>query len=242
MKKISPLKTSAVEHIERQLGVTFRQRDLLLRALTHRSFSAQNNERFEFIGDAILNYSIAKMLYDAFPNLPEGQLSRLRANLVNQDTLAEIAQSLHIGDALFLGTGELKSGGFNRPSILADAMEALFAAISFDQDFQAAEAVIRRLYGERIRHMDFSHQGKDAKTLLQEALQARRLPLPKYRIERQNGEGNDTEFTVSCDLGELGKITYANGSSRRAAEQEAAKTALTWLEQSAPQVKKSKGK
>lgn len=234
MKKIHPLKISAVEHVERQLGISFKQRDFLLRALTHRSYSAQNNERFEFIGDSILNYSIAKMLFDAFPNLPEGQLSRLRANLVNQDTLAEIAQQLKIGDALFLGTGELKSGGFNRPSILADAMEAIFAAISFDQNFQAAENVIRRLYVDRIRHIDFSHQGKDAKTLLQEALQARRLALPKYRIEHQSGEGHDTEFTVSCDLGELGKITQAKGSSRRLAEQEAAKEAFVWLEKQYP--------
>ena len=228
------LKALALQQIQRRLGYSFRQPDLLMRALTHRSFSAHNNERFEFVGDAILNYTIAKMLFEAFPDLSEGQLSRLRANLVNQETLAEIATALNVGDALFLGQGELKSGGFRRPSILADALEAMFAAISFDADFAQAEQVVRHLFAERVKQVDFKNQGKDAKTLLQEALQAQRFALPKYRIEQQRGEGNDAEFTMACDLGELGYISYATANSRRAAEQEAAKQAFAWLVQKHP--------
>ena len=234
------IKAHALQHIQRSLGYTFRQPELLMRALTHRSFSAHNNERFEFVGDAILNYTVAKMLFDAFPQLSEGQLSRLRANLVNQDTLADIAGGLKVGDALFLGQGELKSGGFNRPSILADALEAMFAAVSFDADFAQAEAVVRHLFAQRVQQVDFKNQGKDAKTLLQEALQAQRFALPKYRIEQQKGEGNDAEFTMACDLGELGYISYATANSRRAAEQEAAKHAFAWLEKQYPAKSKRK--
>ena len=129
---------NTLKKLQNTIGYTFRQPEILQRAMTHRSYSAHNNERLEFIGDAILNYAVAKMLFDAFPDLPEGKLSRLRANLVNQEVLAEIARELHLGDALFLGQGELKSGGFDRPSILSDAVEALFAAVSLDADFAAA--------------------------------------------------------------------------------------------------------
>lgn len=232
--KNNRLKTAAVDYVQRGLGYTFNDRALLERALTHRSFSARNNERFEFVGDSILNYTVAKMLYDAFPRLSEGELSRLRANLVNQETLAEIAQEMKVGDALFLGTGELKSGGFNRPSILADALEAVFAAVSFDADFATAEKTVRGLFAGKVRKIDLTHQGKDPKTLLQEALQARRFALPKYRIEAQRGEGSDALFDIACDLGELGHITYAQASSRRAAEQSAAKEAFAWLEKQHP--------
>ena len=225
------LHTAALQHIQQKLQYRFKQPELLIRALTHRSYSSRHNERFEFVGDAILNYTIAKMLYDTFPDLPEGRLSRLRANLVNQDTLAEIATELKVGDALLLGNGELKSGGFRRPSILSDAMEAMFAAVSFDTDFNAAEQVVRHLFARRVGSISFDNEGKDAKTMLQEALQARRLALPKYRIEHQEGEGYTARFTVSCDLGELGFITTAEAHSRRAAEQQTAKTAFEWLEQ-----------
>ncbi|MDO1509276.1 MULTISPECIES: ribonuclease III [unclassified Neisseria] len=227
-------KQQALLHVQNKLGYTFKQPALLERALTHRSFSSRNNERFEFVGDAILNYTVARMLFDAFPDLPEGRLSRMRANLVNQDVLAEIAAALNIGDALFLGQGELKSGGFRRPSILADAVEATFAAISFDADFATAEHTVRRLFAVRVEKAESEHQGKDPKTLLQEALQARRFALPKYRIEQQTGEGNEAEFTVACDLGELGCITLAKANSRRQAEQYAAKEAFAWLEQKHP--------
>lgn len=240
MMKTGQFKTQALSRVERALGHVFSDRGLLVRALTHRSFSAQNNERFEFVGDAILNYTVAKMLYDAFPKLSEGELSRLRANLVNQDVLAGIAADLNVGDALFLGPGELKSGGFGRPSILADAVEAMFAAVSFDAGFPAAEQVVRSLFAEKIRKIDFKNQGKDPKTLLQEALQARRSALPKYRIEAQRGEGSEALFDIACDLGELGFIAYARAPSRRAAEQAAAKEAFAWLQEKYPLKGKTK--
>ncbi|WP_373741031.1 ribonuclease III [Neisseria sp.] len=240
--KTDPVKQNAHRFIERQLGYTFRDTALLHQALTHRSHSAQNNERFEFVGDAILNYSVARMLFDAFPKLSEGELSRLRANLVNEGVLAEIALTMNMGDGLYLGQGELKSGGFRRPSILADAVEALFAAVNFDSGFAEAEQVVRRLFAERIRNVDFKNQGKDNKTVLQETLQAHRFALPKYRIENQSGEGSNSHFTVSCDLGELGFVSTAEGSSRKTAEQLAAKTALEWLETKFPQKKPQKTK
>lgn len=213
-------------YLQKAIAYTFRQPEWLVLAMTHRSHSSSNNERLEFVGDGILNYTVARMLYDAFPKLPEGKLSRLRANLVNQEVLSEIAQELSLGDALLLGHGELKSGGFNRPSILADALEALFAAVSFDADFQAAESLVRRLYRQRVADSDLSPQAKDAKSRLQEALQAERMPLPKYRIVRQSGEAHEQEFEVSCDLGETGIITHAVALNRRAAEQSAAELAL----------------
>ena len=214
------LHAAALRRIEDKIGHRFADPALLLRALTHRSHSSAHNERLEF---------------DAYPDLPEGRLSRLRANLVNQDTLAETAAAIGLGDGLLLGAGELKSGGFRRPSILADALEALFAAVSFDADFAAAEAVVRRLFAERVRSADCGEtEAKDAKTRLQEALQAHRFALPKYRIEHQEGEGSDARFTVSCDLGELGFISTAEASSRRAAEQQAAAEAFTWLAERHP--------
>ncbi|OHX14762.1 ribonuclease III [Chromobacterium sphagni] len=213
------------------LDYAFQKPELLRQALTHRSYSSSNNERFEFVGDSILNYTVARMLFDQFPQLTEGELSRLRANLVNQNTLAEIAHELQLGDYLYLGEGELKSGGFNRPSILADALEATFAAVSFDGDFSAAEQVVRRLYDQRVSTIDITRQAKDAKTRLQEALQARKLPLPKYRILSQSGEAHEQWFKVECDLGELALISTGDGGSRRAAEQQAAEAALILLEQ-----------
>ena len=225
--------------VQAQLGYRFRNPALLRQALTHRSHSARNNERFEFVGDSILDYVVAKMLFDAFPNLPEGRLSPMRAQLVKEATLAETARSIGIGSALNLGVGELKSGGSDRDSILADAMEALFAAISFDSDFAAAEETVRRLFAPRIRTLDMTTQAKDAKTRLQEALQARHLPLPKDRSEEQVGGVKDSRFVVSCDLGELGFICRAQGTNRKAAEQEAAAEALIWLERQLP-LKKNK--
>lgn len=217
--------------LSQALDYAFQKPELLRQALTHRSYGAGNNERFEFVGDSILNYTVARMLFDQFPKLTEGELSRLRANLVNQNTLAEIAHELKLGDYLYLGEGELKSGGFNRPSILADALEATFAAVSFDSDFLRAEQVVRRLYAERVSSIDTSRQAKDAKTRLQEALQARKLALPKYRILSQSGEAHEQWFRVECDLGELAIGSTGEGGSRRAAEQQAADAALILLEQ-----------
>lgn len=213
------------------LHYTFVSPALLRQAMTHRSFGVPNNERFEFIGDSILNYTVARMLYDRFPQLTEGELSRLRANLVNQNTLAEIAHELNLGDCLFLGEGELKSGGFNRPSILADALEATFAAVSFDVDFAAAEQVVRGLYLARINAIDPTKHAKDAKTRLQEMLQANKLPLPKYRILEQSGEAHEQWFRVACELDGLPIATEGEGGSRRTAEQQAAEAALERLEQ-----------
>ena len=169
------------------------------------------------------------MLFDAFPDLSEGRLSRLRANLVNQDTLAQIARELHLGDALFLGQGELKSGGFDRPSILADAVEALFAAVSLDADFLHAERIVRQLFQKRIAEIDLTAYAKDAKTLLQEALQGLRFALPKYRIVKHSEKDSGQVFEIECDLGELGKKFYATAGSRRAAEQIAAKAAFDYI-------------
>lgn len=215
--------------VQQKINYQFKNNALLTQALTHRSYSSQNYERLEFIGDSILDYAIAKMLYEVFPSLPEGKLSPLRSQLVKEATLAEIARELQIGKALLLGIGELKSGGHDRASILADALEAIFAAVSLDADFATAEKIIRQLFANRIKKLDVNLTAKDSKTQLQEFLQGRKLALPKYRIEKQTGEGNEARFDVSCDLGELGKIFYANAASRRAAEQECAKQALAWL-------------
>ncbi len=215
--------------LQKRLGYQFEQKAFLLQALTHRSHSAQNNERLEFIGDSILNYCVAKMLFDVFPKLSEGELSRLRSSLVKQDTLAEIAQELELGDLLFLGEGELKSGGFRRPSILSDAVEALLAAISLDSDFLRAEQTVRHLFASRVKNIDVNRQGKDSKTVLQETLQAYKLALPKYRILEQKGEAHEQIFVVACDLGELGFISQGEGTSRRQAEQQAAQKSLDYL-------------
>ena len=220
---------NALQRLQNTIDYVFRQPEILEQAMTHRSFSAQNNERLEFIGDSILNYVVAKMLFDAFPDLPEGRLSRLRANLVNQEVLANIARELHLGDALFLGQGELKSGGFDRPSILSDAMEALFAAVSIDADFTHAERIVRQLFQKRIAEIDLTAYAKDAKTLLQEALQGLRLNLPKYRIVKHSEKDSGQVFEIECDLGELGKKFYATAGSRRAAEQIAAQAAFDFV-------------
>ena len=231
---LSVQRNQEIERLQKKLGYRFKRIELLHKALTHRSYGARNNERLEFIGDSILNYTVAKILFLTFPDMTEGELSCLRANLVNQDTLAEIAAELNVGDCLFLGVGELKSGGFRRPSILADAMEAMFAAVSFDADFDEAENVVTRLFINRIRNIDLRNNGKDSKTLLQEALQARRLPLPKYRIEDQFGEAHDQTFVIVCDLGELGFQCQAQAHSRRLAEQTAAKEALNYVQKNIP--------
>lgn len=231
------IRNNALKKLQNTIGYSFRQPEILKQAMTHRSFSAQNNERLEFIGDSILNYVVAKMLFDAFADLSEGRLSRLRANLVNQEVLAEIARELHLGDALFLGQGELKSGGFDRPSILADALEALFAAVSLDADFTHAERIVWQLFQKRIAEIDLTAHAKDAKTLLQEALQGLRLSLPKYRIMKQSEKENGQVFEIECDLGELGKKFYATANSRRAAEQMAAKSAFDFVREQYGEIK-----
>jgi len=219
------------QRLQQALGYTFNRADLLDQALTHRSYGAVNNERLEFLGDSVLNCSVARALYDAFPELPEGSLSRLRANLVRQETLAEIAAGLKLGDTLLLGEGELKSGGFRRPSILADALESLFGAIFLDAGFDEAQRVVRGLFDPLVAKIDPKASGKDAKTQLQEILQSRRLPLPDYRLVDTRGEAHDQSFIVECVLAKPSLCTRGVGKSRRAAEQAAALQACAELKQ-----------
>ena len=218
------------QRLQQALGYTFIRSDLLEQALTHRSYSAVNNERLEFLGDSVLNCSVARALYDAFPDLPEGSLSRLRANLVRQETLADIAVILKLGEVLRLGEGELKSGGFRRPSILADALESLFGAIFLDAGFNEAQRVVRGLLDPLVAKIDPTASGKDAKTQLQEILQSRRLPLPEYRLIDTQGEAHDQSFIVECVLTRPSLSTRGEGKSRRAAEQEAARQACGELQ------------
>lgn len=219
-----------LDRLSRRLGHAFRQPQLLRQALTHRSYSATNNERFEFIGDSILNYTVARMLYDRFTQLSEGELSRLRANLVNQHTLSDLAATLDLGEMLRLGEGEVKSGGRQRPSILADAVEALFGAILLDAGFDAAQAVVLHLYQPILSRLDPSAQIKDPKTRLQELLQGRRLALPKYQLIATNGDAHEQTFVVDCVLESLQISTRGNGTNRRMAEQQAAALAYEQAE------------
>ena len=217
--------------LEQVLGHTFFDSSLLQTALTHRSHSTPHNERFEFLGDSILNGVIARQLFDRFPDLAEGDLSRLRANLVRQDSLHQLALSLSLGAFLRLGEGELKSGGAQRPSILADALEALFGAIWLDAGFDVASAVIVRLYAGMLTSITPGQPIKDAKTRLQELLQARRLPLPKYILTATEGEAHAQQFKMCCEIDSLKIRTEGSGGSRRAAEQMAAERALERLHQ-----------
>ncbi|MDO9012751.1 MAG: ribonuclease III [Gallionella sp.] len=206
----------------RQLGYVFTQPQLLQRALTHRSFAPDHNERLEFLGDSILGCVIAKYLYSEFPDLSEGDLSRLRSNLVKESTLVIFAQQLNLGSQLKLGEGELKSGGFRRPSILADAVEALFGAVFVDGGFVAAEQAVLNLFVPYLAKVDMKTLGKDAKTLLQEYLQGKRLPLPGYSVLETQGEAHEQLFQVECAIPSLKLITRGSGTSRRNAEQQAA--------------------
>jgi ribonuclease-3 len=218
-----------VARLEQALACTFRDRALLELALTHRSYSSPHNERLEFLGDAILNAVIARELYERFPTLPEGDLSRLRANLVRQDSLHQQALLLSLGDYLRLGEGEQKSGGQQRPSILADALEALFGALWLDAGFDAASAVIVRLYDGMLDQLTPGQDIKDAKTRLQEHLQGIRLALPQYQLAGTEGEAHAQQFRVACVIDSLKIRTEGRGGSRRAAEQVAAERALESL-------------
>lgn len=208
-----------------RLGYRFKDERLARQALTHRSYGTPNNERLEFLGDGVLNCAVASLLYKRFPGVPEGHLSRLRANLVNQDSLCRLAANLVLGETLLLGEGEMKSGGFRRPSILADALEACFGAIYLEAGFDAAADVIARLYTPLIEELDPHALGKDPKTQLQEFLQGRRLPLPRYNVIAIRGEAHEQQFQVECVVPELNIRTEGEGSSRRSAEQIAARIA-----------------
>lgn len=221
-----------ITKLQAKIGYRFSDSALLLQALTHRSYGQPNNERLEFLGDSILNCVIAMCLYDRFPDLKEGELSRLRASLVRQEGLHRVALELDLGAHLRLGEGELKSGGFRRPSILADALEALFAAVSLDSGFDAARGVIDRLYAPLVDEIDPAAAFKDAKTALQEWLQARKLPLPTYQTLNVHGEAHAQEFEVACVVDAMGLRQVGRGASRRAAEQQSAAAALGKLKNS----------
>ncbi len=216
------MQTERLERLQRALGHAFSRRELLQQALTHRSHGAPHNERIEFLGDSVLNCVVAARLFELFPSLREGELSRLRASLVRQETLFVIAQALALGEYLRLGEGELKSGGFRRPSILADAFEALLGAIYLDAGFDAARGVILRLYDGQFAAIDPRQAGKDPKTALQEVLQGRRMALPQYALMATRGEAHLQEFEVECRVPELDICVRGTGASRRAAEQDAA--------------------
>ena len=219
----------AVRRLAAALGYEFSRPELLLQALTHRSYGSPHNERLEFLGDSVLNCVIATLLYLRFAGLKEGELSRQRANLVRQETLAQIALTLDLGNCLRLGEGELKSGGFRRPSILADGLEAIFGAIYIDAGFAAAQATIERLYRPLLENLDPKDSGKDPKTVLQEILQGRRLALPHYALVATRGDAHAQEFEVECSVPALAIGVRGQGGSRRAAEQAAAHAAITLL-------------
>jgi ribonuclease-3 len=218
------LRAPASNALCQKLGYAFKQPQLLQRALTHRSYAPEHNERLEFLGDSILGCVIAKHLYSSYPQLTEGELSRLRSNLVREETLAILAQRLDLGSNLKLGEGELKSGGFRRPSILADVLEALFGAVMLDSGFADAEMVILNLYVPYLEKIDVRTLGKDAKTLLQEYLQAKRIPLPTYKVIAMQGEAHAQSFQVECIIPSLKISARGTGISRRSAEQQAAQS------------------
>ena len=226
---IRPVPNKQSSALCRQLGHVFVQPQLLQRALTHRSYAPEHNERLEFLGDSVLGCVIAGYLYAAYPQFSEGELSRLRSNLVKEETLVTLAQQLDLGGYLRLGEGERKSGGFRRPSILADAVEALFGAVLLDGGFAAAEKVVLGLFVPYLAKVDVQTLGKDAKTLLQEYLQGRHIPLPTYTIITTEGQAHAQSFQVECSIPLLKIATCGEGSSRRNAEQQAAQAAYQQL-------------
>ena len=211
--------------IEQKLGYLFSDAGLLKDALTHRSHGAGHNERLEFLGDSVLNCAVADALFRRFPQLAEGELSRLRAALVNKNVLCEIALTLDLGDAILLGEGELKSGGQRRPSILADGLEAIFGAVFIDAGFATAADVIARLFVGHFDRLDPTSIAKDHKTRLQEYLQGRRIAIPKYDVLETSGEAHEQTFRVVCQIPNLKLQFEGVGASRKLAEQEAAAAA-----------------
>jgi len=216
--------------LQARLQHRFANPRLLERALTHRSFSADHNERLEFLGDSVLNLAISGLLFEKLDGLPEGDLSRVRANLVKQDTLFELAQALGLSTGLRLGDGEKRSGGHKRPSILADALEAVIGSVFLDGGYEPAAALVRRLYAGVELNTRMSALGKDPKTELQEWLQARKMKLPVYRVVATLGEAHKQTFDVECTVQETGHSERGIGASRRAGEQAAAAAMLQHLQ------------
>jgi ribonuclease-3 len=216
-------------YLQERLQHLFRDERLLARALTHRSFSSENNERLEFLGDSVLNLAVASLLYEKLGSLPEGDLSRVRANLVKQDTLHRIALDLKLADVMRLGEGEARSGGHKRPSILADMLEAVIGAVHLDAGYEAAERLVHRLYQGVEINPGMAASAKDPKTELQEWLQGRKMKLPVYRVAATLGAAHKQTFNVECEIPELGVVERGIGASRRAGEQAAAASALLTL-------------
>ena len=212
-----------------KLGYEFKDQTLADTAYTHRSFAGKNYERIEFLGDSILNFIIAEWLYDRFPQAAEGQLSRLRAVIVKGVTLAQVAKEMQLGDFLLMGSGELKSGGFRRDSILADVVESTIGAIYQEAGFEVAKERILAWFGPRLEQLDLSDTDKDPKTRLQEFLQSRQAELPEYQVVSTTGKAHDQLFKVQCKHQLLEDVTFGTGSSRRRAEQESAQKALELL-------------
>ncbi|MGT3003745.1 ribonuclease III [Pasteurella multocida] len=222
--------TQNLERLQRQIGYQFNQPALLKQALTHRSAAVKHNERLEFLGDAILNFTIAEALYHQFPKCNEGELSRMRATLVREPTLASLARQFELGDYLSLGPGELKSGGFRRESILADCVEAIIGAISLDSDLATTTKIVQHWYQAQLKQIQPGDNQKDPKTRLQEYLQGKRLPLPTYNVLEIKGEAHCQTFTVECYVKNIDRTFMGSGASRRKAEQAAAEKILQELE------------
>ncbi|WP_109078228.1 ribonuclease III [Aggregatibacter kilianii] len=223
------MKDIQLERLQRQINYEFQDISLLKQALTHRSAGHKHNERLEFLGDAILNLTIGEALYHQFPKCNEGELSRMRATLVREPTLALLARDFKLGDYMLLGQGELKSGGFRRESILADCVEAIIGAISLDSNLTNATQIVRQWYRDLLRDIKPGDNQKDAKTRLQEYLQGNRLPLPNYNIVNIQGEAHNQLFTVECSIQNNDRTFIGKGSSRRKAEQAAAEQILQEL-------------
>ena len=220
---------SPLESLSQRLGYTFRQRELLTCALTHRSFGTDHNERLEFLGDSVLNMAVSDLLFDQYDESPEGDLTRIRAHLVRQDMLHRIALSLDLPAVLRLSEGEARGGGAQRPSILADALEAIIGAVYRDSGFESAEALVRRLFEPVEINATMQAAAKDPKTELQEWLQARKVALPTYSMVQALGEAHAQEFEVACEVPRFGVRTLGRGPSRRVAEQQSAELALAEL-------------
>jgi ribonuclease-3 len=221
-----------LDALQQRLGYRFLQPGLLTRALTHRSVGADHNERLEFLGDAVLQTAISALLYERFAGSDEGDLTRVRAHLVREDSLHRLALSLGLPEVVRLSDGEARGGGAQRPSILADALEALIGAAFLDGGFAPAQAMVQRLFGETIATTDVDNWRKDPKTELQEWLQARKLPVPAYRIVATRGQAHAQTFDVECAVAALGLAEHGEGKSRRMAEQEAARRMLATLQAS----------
>jgi ribonuclease-3 len=234
LTEVTVATSPALSALQIRLGYAFQQLGLLQQAVTHRSFSSDHNERLEFLGDSVLNLAVANMLYAQLSSLPEGDLSRVRANLVKQDTLHQLAKTLDLSAVMRLGEGEMRSGGQSRPSILADALEAIIGAVYLDGGYQNAQTLVERFFQKVDIKPDMQAAGKDPKTELQEWLQGRKFALPKYTVVGTSGAAHRQQFEVSCEVTELRQTQQGSGASRRAAEQAAAAALLQILKSESP--------